>query len=95
MVRYLRRLKSSRLGRAQAFPMYGGLGMSAPSLHRESNDSLIKPSVAVTSMTVTSISLSWSVPNSTVVSSYEVKWQALNSNSGSAIEDKDAWRKWD
>ena len=38
MVRYL---KSSRLGRVQAFPMYGGLGMSAPSLHRESTDSLI------------------------------------------------------
>ena len=29
MVRYLKRLKSSRLGRVQAFPMYGGLGMSA------------------------------------------------------------------
>ena len=36
MVRYLKRLKSSRLGRVQAFPMYGGLGMSAPSLHRDS-----------------------------------------------------------
>ena len=42
MVRYLKRLKSSRLGRVQAFPMYGGLGMSAPSLHRESTDSLIE-----------------------------------------------------
>ena len=41
MVRYLKRLKSSRLGRVLAFPMYGGLGMSAPSLHRESTDSLI------------------------------------------------------
>ena len=41
MVRYLKRLKSSRLGRVQAFPMYGGLGMSAPSLHRESTDSPI------------------------------------------------------
>ena len=41
MVRYLKMLKSSRLGRVQAFPMYGGLGMSAPSLHRESTDSLI------------------------------------------------------
>ena len=41
MVRYLKRLKSSRLGRVQVFPMYGGLGMSAPSLHRESTDSLI------------------------------------------------------
>ena len=42
MIRYLKRLKSSRLGRVQAFPMYGGLGMSAPSLHRESTDSLIR-----------------------------------------------------
>ena len=42
MVRYLKRLKSSRLGRVQAFPMYGGLGMSTPSLHRESTDSLIE-----------------------------------------------------
>ena len=25
----------------QAFPMYGGLGMSTPSLHRESTDSLM------------------------------------------------------
>ena len=41
MVRYLKSLKSSRLGRVQAFPMYGGLGMSAPSLHRESTDSMI------------------------------------------------------
>ena len=38
MVRYLKRLKASRLGRVQAFPMYGGLGMSGPSLHRESTD---------------------------------------------------------
>ena len=36
------------------------------------------PSVAVMSMTTTSISLSWSVPSGTVVSSYEVKWQALS-----------------
>ena len=41
MVRYLKRLKSSRLGRVQAFPMYVSLGMSMPSLHRESTDSLI------------------------------------------------------
>ena len=40
MVRHLKMLKSSRLGRVQAFPMYGGLGMSAPSLHRESVDTL-------------------------------------------------------
>ena len=44
MVSYLKRLKSSRLGHVQAFPMYGGLyiGMSAPSLHTESTDSLIQ-----------------------------------------------------
>ena len=41
MVRYLKGLKSSRLGHVQAFSMYGGLGMSVPSLHRESTDSLI------------------------------------------------------
>ena len=28
-------------GSVQAFPMYGGLGMSTPSLHRESTDSLM------------------------------------------------------
>ena len=42
MVRHLKRLKSSRLGRVQAFPMYGSLGMSVPSLHRESTESLRK-----------------------------------------------------
>ena len=41
MVRYLKRLKSPRLGHVYAFPVYGGLGMSAPSLHRESTDSMI------------------------------------------------------
>ena len=29
------------VGRLQAFRMYGGIGMSASSLHRESTDSLI------------------------------------------------------
>ena len=41
MVRYLKRLKSSNFVRVKAFPMYGGIGVSAPSLHRESTDSLI------------------------------------------------------
>ena len=41
MVRYLKRLKSSKFVRVKAFPMYGGIGVSAPSLHRESTDSLI------------------------------------------------------
>ena len=33
--------KKAGLGRLQAFRMYGGIGMSASSLHRESTDSLI------------------------------------------------------
>ena len=33
----------------QAFPLYGGLGISAPSLHRESTDSLIS-SITVESL---------------------------------------------
>ena len=41
MVRYLKRLKSSKFVRVKAFSMYGGIGVSAPSLHRESTDSLI------------------------------------------------------
>ena len=41
MVRYLKRLKSSKFVCVKAFPMYGGMGVSAPSLHRESTDSLI------------------------------------------------------
>ena len=38
-----------------------------------------QPSVNVTSITSTSISLSWSVPSSSVVTRYEVMWQALSS----------------
>ena len=38
---YLKRLTNAVLGRLQAFRMYGGIGMSASSLHRESTDSLI------------------------------------------------------
>ena len=37
----LRRLTNAALGRLQAFRMYGAIGMSASSLHRESTDSLI------------------------------------------------------
>ena len=33
--------KTSKFVRVKAFPMYGGLGMSAPSLHRQSTDSLM------------------------------------------------------
>ena len=39
---YLKRLTNAALGRLQAFRMYGGIGMSASSLHRESTDSLIQ-----------------------------------------------------
>ena len=38
-----------------------------------------QPTVNVTSITSTSISLSWSVPSGSVVTSYEVMWQALSS----------------
>ena len=38
---YLKRLTNAALGRLQAFRMYGGIGMSVSSLHRESTDSLI------------------------------------------------------
>ena len=38
-----------------------------------------QPSVRVTSTTSTSISLSWSGPSGSVVTSYEVMWQALSS----------------
>ena len=40
-VSYLKRLTNAALGQLQAFHMYGGIGMSASSLHRESIDSLI------------------------------------------------------
>ena len=35
MIIYLKRLKSSKFVRVKAFPMYGGIGVSAPSLHRD------------------------------------------------------------
>ena len=38
---YLKRLTNAASGRLQAFRMYGGIGMFASSLHRESTDSLI------------------------------------------------------
>ena len=38
-----------------------------------------QPSVRVTSITSTSISLSWSVPSGSLVTSYEVMWRALSS----------------
>ena len=42
-ISYLKRLTNAVLGWFQAFRtcMYGGIGMSASSLHRESTDSLI------------------------------------------------------
>ena len=41
MIRYLKRLNSSMFVRVKDFPIYGSIGVSAPSLHRESTDSLI------------------------------------------------------
>ena len=41
MITYLKRLKSSTFVHVKAFPMYGGIGVSTPSLQRESIDSLI------------------------------------------------------
>ena len=38
MIQYLKRLKSSCV---KALPMYGNMGVSTPSLYRESTDSLI------------------------------------------------------
>ena len=38
-----------------------------------------QPTVNVTSITATSISLSWSVPSGSVVTSYKVIWRALSS----------------
>ena len=38
-----------------------------------------QPSVSVTSITATSISLSWSVPSDSVVTSYEVMWRETDS----------------
>ena len=55
MIIYLKRLKSSKFVRVKAFPMYGGVGVSAPSLHRESTDSLIQ--VTVTHHACTTIQL--------------------------------------
>ena len=37
-----KRVKIAALGRLQAFRMYGGIGMSTSSLHRESTDPLIR-----------------------------------------------------
>ena len=47
MIIYLKGLKSSKFVRVKAFPMYGGIGVSAPSLDRESTDSLIYNRVSV------------------------------------------------
>ena len=46
-MRYLKRLTNAALGWLLAFCMYGGIGMSASSLHRESTDSLITEKVYI------------------------------------------------
>ena len=69
MIIYLKRLKSSKFVRVKAFPMYGGIGVSAPSLHRESTDSLIHslgagdPTLSELVQTLaTSVRVAWSHP---------------------------------
>ena len=42
----LKRLTNATFGRLQAFLLYGGLGISTSSLHRESTDSLIHYTIA-------------------------------------------------
>ena len=49
MIIYLKSLKSSKFVRVKAFPMYGGIGVSAPSLHRESTDSECRACTIMTS----------------------------------------------
>ena len=46
-----------------------------------------QPSVTVISSTATTISLSWGVPNGSVVESYEVKWERNDSNNSTTITD--------
>ena len=48
-----------------------------------------QPRVNVTSITSSSISLSWSVPNGSVVMSYEVMWQR-DTSVGCSDEDEDS-----
>ena len=48
MVRHLERLKPPTFECVQAFPMFGGVGVSMPSLHRESTDSLIMQRLVTT-----------------------------------------------
>jgi len=46
-----------------------------------------QPSVTVISSTATTISLSWSVPNGSVVESYVVTWEKNDSNNSTTITD--------
>ena len=48
---------SAAFGRLQAFRMYGGLSMSAPSLHRESTDSLKIPIIGYVFLLYTSVKI--------------------------------------
>ena len=47
------------------------------------------PSVSVVTTTATSISLSWSVPSGSMVTSYEVMWQR-DTSVGCSYEDEDS-----
>ena len=46
-----------------------------------------QPSVTLNSTTATTISLSWSVPNGSVVNSYEVVWKGNGITSSTTISD--------
>ena len=81
MVRYLKRLKSSKFVRVKAFPMYGGMGVSAPSLHRESTDSLIEGKCSSFVVIHCSMSVFQNIPHSSPVSvqstAQGVGWRAI------------------
>ena len=55
MIRYLKRLNSSTFVHVKAFPMYGDIGVSAPSLYRESTDSLIHALQVLETVVLTSL----------------------------------------
>ena len=42
IILYLKRLESSKFVRVKAFPMYGGIGVSAPSLYRTDQRSEVR-----------------------------------------------------
>ena len=45
-----------------------------------------QPTVSVNAITATSISLSWSIPSDSVVTSYEVVWEEAGTETGTSSE---------